>query len=66
MQALNRATEDAADFTGMMDKITRKAEEPRNLSREVDEWNERVDREKFEKARAKKIYTAELANLARG
>lgn len=54
MQALNRAIGDADMFRKMMEKIDAPAQAaPRNISSEVAEWNARVDRENFEKARAK-------------
>lgn len=54
MQALNQAYEDLAAFRKFEQALTDPAAPPtRNIDREVDEWNARVDREKFEKARRK-------------
>ncbi len=57
MQALNRAIEDASDFSEMLKKLEAPAEQvtKRDIDAEVAAWNARVDRENFEKARHKEM-----------
>lgn len=54
MEMLNRATEDAAAFRGMLDKVTRVPVQPvSRASPEVIAWNAEVDRKRAAKKAGK-------------